>query len=132
MKDIDRKEIVSYRMSRAQETIREVNILIDNQLWNTAVNRLYYGCYYAVNALLTSKRIKAQTHAGVRQMFGLHFIKTGLINKELGKYYSIIFDKRITGDYDDFIDYEKSDVIEMVEPAKELIQEIDKLIRSTS
>jgi uncharacterized protein (UPF0332 family) len=130
MKESDRKEIVKYRISRAHETLREVDILIENKLWNIAVNRLYYGCYYAVIALLISMKIKAQTHAGVRQMFGLHFIKTGLIDKELGKYYSIIFDKRLTGDYDDFIDYEKDDVLAMVVPAKEFIQEIDKLINN--
>ncbi len=36
-------------------------------------------------------------------MFGLHFIKTGLINAELGKFYSDISDKRQIGDYDDFV-----------------------------
>ncbi len=130
MTEADRKEIVKYRLLRAHETIREVDILIENKLWNTAINRLYYACYYAVNALLINLKIKTQTHAGVRQMFGLHFIKTGIINKEHGRFYSIIFDKRLTGDYDDFIDYEKDDVLAMAIPAKELIEEIDKLIHS--
>lgn len=131
MNESDRKIIVKYRISRAHETLREVDKHIENQLWNTAVNRLYYACYYAVIALLISKEIIAQTHAGVRQMFGLHFVKKGLIDKELGRYYSNIFDKRLTGDYDDFIDYEKDDVLALVEPAKEFIQEIDKLIKKT-
>ena len=131
MKQSGRNELVKYRLSRAHETLREVDILIENQLWNTAVNRLYYACFYAVNALLLSKEIKAQTHAGVRQMFGLHFIKNGLIEKDLGRFYSNIFDKRITGDYDDFIDYQKPDILALVKPAKELIQEIDKLIKKS-
>ena len=37
-------------------------------------------------------------------MFGLHFIKTKLISKDLGKFFSNIFNMRQTGDYDDFID----------------------------
>ncbi len=131
MKESDRKEIAKYRISRAHETLREVDILIENQFWNTAVNRLYYGCYYAVSALLISTEIKAQTHAGVRQMFGLHFIKTGLIDRELGRYYSNIFDKRLTGDYDDFIEYVKDDVLALLKPAQEFVKEIDKLIKKT-
>jgi len=131
VKQSDRNTIVKYRMLRANETLREIDILIENQLWNTAVNRLYYACFYAVNALLLSKEIKAQTHAGVRQMFGLYFIKNELIDKELGRYYSNIFDKRITGDYDDFIDYKKSDVLALLKPAQDLLQEIDKLIRKS-
>ena len=55
MNDLDRNEIVKYRISKAQETFREVEKHIENELWNTAINRLYYACYYAVTALLISK-----------------------------------------------------------------------------
>ena len=128
MNETERKELVDYRIRRALETFREVNLHIDNELWNTAINRLYYACYYAVTALLISKGIKAQTHVVVRQLFGLHFIKTGLIDKELGSFYSNIFDKRLTGDYNDFIDYTKEDILELIKPAKDFIEEIQKLL----
>ncbi len=128
MKQNERQELVLYRISKAKETIQEIDILIQNKLWNTAINRLYYACYYAVSALLAQKDINAQTHAGVRQMFGLHFIKAELISKDLGKFYSEIFDKRLTGDYDDFIDYSEEDIIELYDPAKELILTIDSLL----
>jgi len=118
----------NYRISRARETLKEVDKHVENELWNTAVNRLYYACYYAVIALLISKEIKAQTHAGARQMFGLHFVKTGIVDKELGRYYSNIFDKRLTGDYEDFIDYKKEDVLALIKPARTFIQEIEKLL----
>ena len=128
MNETERKELVDYRIRRALETLREVSLHIENELWNTAINRLYYACYYAVIALLISKGIKAQTHAGVRQMFGLHFIKTGLIDKESGSFFSNIFDKRLTGDYNDFIDYTKEDILELINPAKDFIEEIQKLL----
>lgn len=128
MNEIERKELVDYRIRRALETLREVSLHIENELWNTSINRLYYACYYSVIALLISKGIKAQTHAGVRQMFGLHFIKTGLIDKESGSFFSNIFDKRLTGDYNDFIDYTKEDILELINPAKDFIEEIQKLL----
>jgi len=126
--DQDRKELVEYRINRAKATFDEVHLHVSNELWNTAVNRLYYSCYYAVIALLISRKISTQTHAGVRQMFGLHFVKNGLIDKELGKFYSDIFDKRQTGDYDDFISFSKDEVESMIEPAKMLIASIGKII----
>ena len=128
MNELEREELVSYRIKKANDTIKEIELLVENQLWNTAVNRLYYACYYAVIALLVKNKIIAQTHGGVRQMFGLHFIKTGLIDKETGKFYSDIFDKRQTGDYDDFVDFKNDDVIELIAPAKQLIEEIEELI----
>jgi len=124
----ERQELVKYRITKARETFNEVGLHVENKLWNTAVNRLYYACYYAVIALLIDKDIKAQTHSGVRQMFGLHFIKSGLIDKDSGKFYTDIFDMRQTGDYDDYIDFRKEDVLDLIEPANELISEIEMLL----
>lgn len=131
MNEKEHKDLVDYRINRARETFNEVKLHIENKLWNTAVNRLYYACYYAVIALLVSKDIKAQSHAGVRQMFGLHFIKTNIIEKELGKFYSDLFDKRQTGDYDDFIDFKKEDVLDLIEPADRLITRIEELLKES-
>ena len=77
MNEKDKTELVKYRLRRARETYNEVSILVKNELWNTAVNRLYYSCFYAVIALLANEGIEIQTHSGVRQLFGLHFVKTG-------------------------------------------------------
>ena len=94
----EREDLVGYRINRAKETFAEIKILVDNKLWSVAVNRLYYACFYAVNTILIQKEIKAETHGGVRRMFGLHFVKTGLISKESGKYYTDIFDIRHSSD----------------------------------
>jgi uncharacterized protein (UPF0332 family) len=128
MKQEERQELVKCRIKKARETFDEVKLHIENELWNTAVNRLYYACYYAVIALLIDKSIKAQTHAGVRQMLGLHFIKSGIISIESGKFYGDIFDMRQTGDYEDYTDFKREDVLDLTEPADNLISEIEKLL----
>jgi len=124
----DKEELIQYRLRKAEETINEVEILFKNELWNTAINRMYYACYYAVIALLLKNNIKTTTHAGARQMLALHFIKTGTIDKDLGKFYSNIFDMRQNADYADFIDFTKADVLELIKPAKALILNVQKLI----
>jgi len=80
------QDLVEYRMQRAKETIEEAELLNENNFWHAAINRIYYASFYAVSALLLNNQIDAQTHSGVRQMFGLHFIKTGKIDKEFGKF----------------------------------------------
>jgi uncharacterized protein (UPF0332 family) len=125
----ERQELVKYRITKARETFNEVRLHIENKLWNTAINRLYYACYYAVIALLIDKEIQSRTHAGARQMFGLHFVKSGLIDKELGRFYIDIFDMRQTGDYDDYIDFKKEDVLDLMEPANDLITKIEVLLK---
>jgi uncharacterized protein (UPF0332 family) len=126
----ERQDLVNHRLNRAIETLSEIDILVKNKLWSTAVNRLYYACYYAVNALLVKYEVKAETHGGVRRMFGLKFVKTGLVSKETGKFYSDIFDIRHSSDYDDFIELTQEKTLELISPAKKLIQEIETILNS--
>ena len=82
-------------------------VLIENLLWNTAVNRLYYACFYAVTALLHNSNLDTKTHSGVKRMFSLHFIKNGLISEDIGAFYTDLFNMRQNADYEDEIEYEK-------------------------
>ncbi|MCF6359189.1 MAG: HEPN domain-containing protein [Cyclobacteriaceae bacterium] len=124
MTDKERRDIVAYRLERANETLLEVNLLLENGMFNGAINRLYY----AITSLLVKNEIGAQTHSGVRQMFGLHFVKTALIDNELGKFYSHLFNKRHTGDYENFVEYSKEEVYKLLDPTKELIKAVKNLI----
>lgn len=99
MKTPSKDELIQLKISRARQTLSEVEVMIEKKFWNAAINRLYYACFYGVSAILLSQDIKVQTHAGVRKMFGLYFVQTGLISRELGKFYADLFDKRQTGDY---------------------------------
>jgi uncharacterized protein (UPF0332 family) len=126
----EKQEIITYRIRRAKETLQEVKSHIDNELWSTAINRIYYACFYAVSALLLKHDIQVRSHAGTRHLFGLHFIKSEIIPKDLGKFYSDIYDMRHTGDYDDFVDFTKEDVLDVIEPANNLISSIDILLKS--
>lgn len=128
MNSHENSELVAYKLTRAKNTLKEAELLIDNKMWNAAVNRIYYACFYAVSGLLISKDIMAKKHSGVIQMFGLHFINTGIINKETGKFYSIVFDMRQSGDYNDYFNFEEAEVTCLFEPAKSFILEIEQAI----
>ena len=98
MTDEERKSLVSIRLQNAKETLDEVPVHIENGFWNTATNRMYYACYYAVAALLLKNGISVKTHSGVRQALGKEFVVTGLVSKEQARFFSILFDNRQTGD----------------------------------
>jgi len=125
----DHADYVNYRLNRARETIREVDVLIKNRFWNTAVNRMYYACFYAVSALMFKNEIHVLSHSGLRLKFGQLYVKTGKISKELGKHYSDLFEKRTKGDYNDFFDFDEDTVLSLYEPSKRLINKIEDLIK---
>lgn len=122
------KSLVEYRINRAFETIDEVKSIMESGFYNTAINRLYYACYYAVNALLVKNNIPAQTHAGVKQMLGLHFVATKKLDPEYAKFYAQMFNNRISGDYDDFILFDKEMLTELLPKAEDFIITIKSLI----
>lgn len=91
------EDYIKYRIERARGTIEEVQTHIENKFWNTAINRMYYACFYAVGALLSKHRIEVSSHQGVRQKFGEHFVKTGKFDKRLARHFTELFDKRHKG-----------------------------------
>ena len=128
MIDYRPEDYVNYRLKRAKETILEVDTHIENGFWNTAINRMYYACFYAVGALLVNYGVETASHSGARQKFGQLFVKTGKIDKNLAKHYTKLFERRQKGDYNDFFDYDKRTVVEMLPKSKELILRIEELL----
>ena len=98
-----RISIVCYRIESAENTLAEVETHRANGFYNTAVNRLYYACYYAATAILIANGIEVKSHDGVRMNLGKYIVQEGILTPELGRYFSRLFSKRSTGDYDDFL-----------------------------
>ena len=126
--EIERKEIVKFRLEKANETLAEIPVFIENKFYRTAANRLYYTCFYATTALLINDGYEAHTHSGVKTLFGLHYVKKNIIEKSFGEMYSHLFNLRHTGDYSDRIIIKEQDIIPLLEPVKKFISEIENLI----
>jgi len=130
--EVGRKELVKFRLEKANNTLAEIPILIENEFYRTAANRLYYACFYAVTALLVNDGHETHTHKGVKILFGLHYIKENRIEKSFGKMYDQLFNLRQTGDYEDWITINKEDIIPLIEPAKNFISKIGDLLFSNT
>lgn len=126
--DEEVKALVSYRLQRAKETLAEVEYLKGQGFYNTAVNRLYYACYYAAVALMVKNHLHPATHAGVRQMLGMYFVVTGKISKETGRCFSMLFERRTSSDYDDFAYSTLEEVNELQPKAAMFINEVEHLL----
>ena len=128
MDEAIKRDIVSYRRQKAHDLMRDVDILMENELWNSTVNRMYYACFHIISALLIMIEIEVKTHMGVRQAFGLHFVKSGLLEPECGRIFSKIYDKRQSSDYDDFREFTREEVENLYPQILFLIGKVDKLI----
>ena len=125
----NREALAAYRYQRAQETLAEVPFLKQQGYYNTAVNRLYYACYYAAIALLIKHGLTPGTHAGVKQMLGLHFVATGRLPREIGRTFSLLFERRHSSDYDDFAYSSAEEVAELLPKAEAYIAAIGEALK---
>jgi uncharacterized protein (UPF0332 family) len=56
-------ELITYRINRAWETLSEAGLMAESGHWNTCINRLYYACFYGINALLIKHNLSSAKHA---------------------------------------------------------------------
>ena len=129
LKEENRRDIVSYRIERAYTALSQAKLNVEINCLEVTANRLYYAAYYAVSALLIAYEIPAHTHEGNIQQFGLHFIKTGILNRDLGKFYSQLFEMRLKGDYSDRFGLTVEDVIPKIEPTEAFVNQISALAK---
>ena len=126
-----KQDFINYRIEKSKEIYQDAALLADNQRWNSCINRLYYSSYYLISALLYRQAIKAETHKGVKTQFFLHFVKTGLLDKEFGKLYAHLFDWRQETDYADFIEFDQQTVMPLISQVESLNNELIRLIKQS-
>ena len=121
-------ELIRYRLSRAKETFEEANELVNSGHLYGAANRIYYACFYAVVALILTKNLSSSKHSGVIGLFNKNFVRTGDIPKEMGKFYSRMFDNRLESDYGELIEIDPDGIKQDIAAAAEFIDLITAMI----
>ena len=120
--------LIQYRIKEAFETLEEAQILLKEGKTKGAMNRVYYGMFYATLALLATKGLGAAKHSGVIALFHKEFVKTDIFPKGIAKYFAIAFDLRVKSDYRDFIIMEKENVENLLKDAESFVNKAKEII----
>lgn len=73
--------------------------------------------------------VTTYTHTGLKTQFNLHFIKTGIIEKEFGKLYADLMDWRQKGDYGDMFDFSEKTEAPLLKPVEQFLTKVEELIK---
>ncbi len=122
------KELIDYRLKRADETLDEARVLLKTGHPHGCANRLYHACFYAVNALLIGSNLSSSKHSGVMALFNKHFVKSGIISVDMGKFYSGLFESRMESDYGDIVEFAEEITEADIETAFEFIEKIASIL----
>jgi len=130
MEEKEKLALIKYRLDQASGTIAEVDQLIGTDLLNIAVNRIYYGMFYCLNALALTYGFKSSKHLQLLGWFNQNFIKTGLLEIKYGKILRDAFKNRSDSDYVPFTHFCRDDVIKMKEEMTDFIGRLTLFINS--
>lgn len=100
MNEEDRKIAIELLLEKSQRNIDQARFCADSGYWDLIVNRLYYGLFHAVTAMMMVDGIKAKTHKGTSGQFGFYYVITGKFSREDGVFYNKMQLKREQADYD--------------------------------
>ena len=74
-----------------------------------------------------ANKIHAHANDAKISQFGLHFVKTGKVDKENGKLLNRLFTMRLTGDYSDRFNLRAEDIESFIEPTATFIKTVSHL-----
>lgn len=121
---------IAYRLKRASESLQSAQVLVDSGMYYEALSRMYYACFYAVNALLYQHGMSAKRHSGVQSLFNQHFVRTQKVSRELANLYNDLFDLRLMSDYQDFYEPNPEEITQLLPQVEAFIEAIRRLIES--
>ena len=125
----DKRTLAQYRMERALETLRAAQMLFEQGADPASiVNRAYYAMFYSALALLITIGKETSKHGGALALFDQHFIKSGILPKEMSKFLHTAFDMRLTGDYEDKAELTQQEAFQVLEAAIKFVNSINDKI----
>ena len=130
LNDEERKILVGLEIKKSRRTFAEIEILRQAGLWDNIANRLYYAAFHAVSALLINDGHPVGTHQGAVVMLHQHFVKTGVLSKEDGAFYSQLQTMREKADYNCTYYATEEDTAPRIALTETFIEKIIELIKS--
>ncbi len=118
-------DLAVYRLERAKTDVKSAKILFDAAEYKGANNRAYYAVYHAITAVHALDRKACKRHKDALANFNKDYIRTEIFPRTMGRRISEAQEIRHASDYDDFYLATKSEALEQIETAENLIAMID-------
>jgi len=123
------KEEISEFIKKAEKFLDTAEHALNTEDYDSCVSRCYYAMFFVAEAVTLTEGLSASSHKGVISLFGEHFVKTGIFERELGKALNDAYDKRLIGDYGVGFTVTREEAKDLLETAQNFIQEIKSYLK---
>ena len=114
----------------ARKRLRAARLMQEGDLFGEAMSRVFYAFLDAADAALVGRSIRTKSHAGTISLFGLHFIKPGLVDAKYSRWFRRARKFRLQADYERRRDFTLEQVNEAIDQATEFVEVIEGLLPS--
>lgn len=128
MPDGPGREHVEAQLELAETALDDATGAVEAGLSDAVVvNRLYYACFHAAQAVLYDRGHNPSSHGGVLSMFGSEVVLEGDAGRDQGQLLNLLSELRQQADYG----YEpvEEDVDDLLPRAREFVGEMELLLR---
>jgi uncharacterized protein (UPF0332 family) len=120
---------IAANLERAEKSIQAAKELATSGFYDFAASRSYYAVFYAATAVLLDEGLEFSKHSGVIASIHQRLVKTGKLDKELGKELNWLFELRNVGDYGVTIHVSQKDTEKAIRLAENFLRIIKSLLR---
>ncbi|NJN21738.1 MAG: HEPN domain-containing protein [Leptolyngbya sp. RL_3_1] len=96
---MSRPDEIQANLERAESSFQAAQLLLASGFADDAASRAYYAAFHAASALLVSRGLNFNSHAGVLRAISLNFVKTGQLDRSMGKDLNWLAELRQLSDY---------------------------------
>lgn len=110
-------------LGRAVKALESAELLVENDP-DGAASRAYYAAFYAVSALFANERRSFRKHSAVEAAVHRELVRSGRWPAALGKAYSRLQARRLTGDYGGELHVSTDEATAAIAEATEIVKRV--------
>jgi len=123
-----RKARIAAEADKGNQALSAAKALLDLQLYNDAVARMYYAAFHFATAALVSVDVQPRSHRALQSLFSLHMIRPGKLSFQRAKELRRLQSYREAADYDAEFRFDKENAQEEFDTTQEFVSDIRKFL----
>lgn len=116
-------------IAKAEKFLSTAENALNTGDYDSCVSRCYYAMFFMAETVLLTKSLTASSHKGVISLFGEHFVKTKILERNLGKALNDAYDKRLVGDYGVGFTVTEQQAKDLLKTAQDFVQKLKSYLK---
>jgi uncharacterized protein (UPF0332 family) len=121
-------EEIMANLDRSAESLLAARLMLEQGYYDYAASRAYYAAFYAATSVVLKEGLDFRKHSGVIAAVHQRFVKSGRLDKDLGKNLNWRFELRSIGDYGETRHVPQEDAAKAIETAESFCRAIRALL----